>query len=150
MNIQSSRHLVVLLAVICTTTGCSLTRYENLKVGALARVAFPFIHAGGTHITRVGIADHMSCTALQWHHGEAEAVVRADKPLYIIQGVEGVYSGGCKIAYSFVPQEGARYVSEFLSQRERCELRLWRLLPDGSRVAEASLRRMDKPFCLNI
>lgn len=69
--------------------------------------------------------------------------IQAGAPLRIEEGMtmDTVFSGGhCTVAASFLPEAGAVYESEFITDARRCRLRLWRLDPDGARMPEPSAK----------
>ena len=137
------------LLLVLWITGC-IPRYENLASGPSATLAFQFPSGFEGLITRAGIAEAESCLGLKLHRGKDPAIVPVGKPLFIVQGWEGVTGGGCKISYSFTPIEGEKYISEFITRRNQCELKLMRMLPNGSTVSEASATKWSRPYCVNM
>jgi len=143
----------LLFALSLWLGGCSLSSYKNPAAGPLATMEFQYtgqLSPMGGPIKRVGVAESPGCMALQWVDYREPIRVRAGQPLFVIQGHEGVYGGGCKIAYSFTPEEGQKYISEFVHGTPQCRLRVFRVSRDGSKVAEPSMKQEAKPFCLNI
>ena len=84
-----------------------------------------------------------SCIAVPHLHGEEmqSQTIPASKRLWLSHGVDssGTYLGTkCVISYSFTPEQGQTYVSDYVLSGGRCSLKLGRLTESGAVIREAS------------
>ena len=131
-------------------SGCwSFASYKTPTTGPQAAIDFQYVGSDpmiGAGLRRISIAEAKGCMNRRWHHSRNATSVPAGIPLYIIQEYSSVLGGGCSIAYNFTPQEGRKYVSEFLYGNPQCHLRLLQVMPDGTSVVDTSAVPF-KSFC---
>jgi len=126
---------------------CACATYKSPDSGPTATMAFTGNHA------YVYVDDGNSCSSRKKTARESwpALTVKAGQFLWIEQGVDTTglpYGYKCSSAYSFVPEAGARYVSEYVNDFSRCRVLLQRVLEDGRKVIEPSAKVEDPRTCL--
>lgn len=125
--------------------GCA--SYEPPRSGETATIVF----AGAARYAYIDTSSPAgkSCTSVPQATGDnwKNQVIPAGRQVWILQGIDtrGLAFGmSCGFTYSFTPEEGAKYVSEYSLAGGRCSLHLSQQLSSGALVPVSTLKHEPK------
>jgi hypothetical protein len=134
------RAISILFCLSCSALLASCATYVPPTSGKMATVAFVGEHRYA-YVDEGFSCESRHMVGEQYWSG---APVRAGQRIWIEQGFDTrgtPYGVFCGLAYTFVPEEGARYVSEYIRQSGQCQLTLYRLSSQDEKVREPTLKR---------
>lgn len=134
------RTLILLLSLLPLLQSCAT--YVPPTSGKLARIQF----VGNQYYAYIDEGNSCGTRSLVTKEFWSGTSLRAGQRVWIEQGIDTsglAFAVMCKLAYSFEPEEGQLYVSEFHNDGRQCRLTLRRV--DGSSRVEVLTSRQERP-----
>ena len=138
------RTTIAILTCLSSLAACST--YSPPTDGKRAQIRF----SGNQYYAYIDTGDSCGTRQLVLKDLWGGTPLRAGQRVWIEQGIDTsglMFAYTCKFAYSFEPEEGSSYVSEFHNDGRGCQLGVFKVSSDGSRVEVNSARREKPKSC---
>jgi len=136
--------IITITLLVQFLSGCST--YSAPQSGQIAYIKFEG-PASYAYINQTSPKGKMcNSTPLVKRADYKNVAIPADGRLWIKHGFDSrgtMFGRYCGFNYSFVPESGATYISDYRNEGARCSLALKKQLPSGKLVDEASFEKGD-------